>query len=360
VTVATLRGSPAEGAPAPEDPPDEDAVGPAAQRHRHPRWRIVLGITVVALLGVELDLAEPTVANALTSLGAAQPWWIAVAVLAEATSMDLFARMRRRLLAAAGVRVRMREALAASYVADAVHLTFPGGAAFSTAYTYRWMRERGAGAPAISWTFATGWLISTSALAVLAVAGSLLVGTGSGLMALVLDALLVAAAVAVVRGLRRRPDLPVVAGRRVLRWVNAVLRRPPTRGMDALERLGRQFRFVRPRARDWAAAAASGVGNWLFDVACLAASAAALGLHGVTLRPLLLAYAAGMAASGISLLPGGIGIVDTTMVLAMVAGGVPAVAALPAVLLYRLISLVAVVVAGWLIAAVRAGRAATR
>jgi uncharacterized membrane protein YbhN (UPF0104 family) len=64
--------------------------------------------------------------------------------------MDPFARLCRKLLTAAGVRGRMRDALAAAYVADAVHLTVPGGAAFSTAYAYRWMRERGAGAAVIT------------------------------------------------------------------------------------------------------------------------------------------------------------------------------------------------------------------
>jgi uncharacterized protein (TIRG00374 family) len=315
---------------------------------------------VFALLGAELDLAAPTLRGALTALGSAQPWWIATAALAEATSMDLFAGMRRRLLSAAGVRVRWREALAATYVANAVHLTVPGGAAFSTAYAYRWMRERGAGAAAATWTLVAGGLISTSALAALAVAGSLLVGAGSGLPALVLDAVLVVALVAGVHRLRRRPDLLLVAGRRLLLWVNAALRRPPTRGIDALEGLVGQLRLVRPGARDWTAAVAYGVGNWVFDVACLAASAAALGVRGVTLPLLLIAYTAGMAASGLSLLPGGIGVVDTAMVLAMVAGGVPAVAALPAVLLYRLISLVAVVAAGWLVVAVQGRRTGSR
>jgi uncharacterized protein (TIRG00374 family) len=70
----------------------------------------------------------------------------------------------------------------------------------------------------------------------------------------------------------------------------------------------------------------------------------------------VIAYAAGMAASGISVLPGGIGVVDTAMVLALVAGGIPAAAALPAILLYRLISLVGVTAAGWLAAAVHARR----
>jgi hypothetical protein len=148
----------------------------------------------------------------------------------------------------------------------------------------------------------------------------------------------------------------LAVGRRLLAWRNTLLRRPPTRGVDEFERLVGQLRLVRPGARDWTAAAAYGLGNWMFDVACLAASVAALGVRGVTLPLLVVSYTAGMAASGISLLPGGIGVVDTTMVLAMVAGGVPAVAALPAVLLYRLISLVAVVAAGWLVAAVHARR----
>jgi hypothetical protein len=329
---------------------------PDRRRRRHLRWRVVLGVSVVALLGAELVLAAPTLDGALTALGGAQPWWIAVAVLAEATSMDLFARMRRRLLAAAGVHVRMRDALAAVYVANAVHLTVPGGAAFSTAYAYRWMRERGAGAAPTTWTLVTGGLISTSALAGLAVTGSLLAGAGSGLPALVLEAVLMVALVVGAHRLHRRPNLELVAGRRLLVWVNAVLRRPPTRGVDALEGLVRQLRLVRPGARDWAAAAAYGVGNWVFDGACLAAAAAAVGTPGLSVHVLVIAYTAATAASGISLLPGGIGVLDTTMVLVMVAGGIPAAAALPAVLLYRLISLVAVVAAGWGVAAVQARR----
>jgi uncharacterized protein (TIRG00374 family) len=315
-----------------------------------------MGVAVVALLGAELVLAAPTLKGALTALGGAQPWWIGAAVLAEGTSMDLFARMRRRLLAAAGVRVRMRDALAATSVANAVHLTVPGGAAFSTAYAYRWMRERGAGPAAITWTLVAGGLISTSALAALAVVGSLLVGATSGLPLLVLDAVLIVALVAGARRFRRHPALLVVTGRRLLLRVNTVLRRPPTRGVDALERVVGQLRLVRPGARDWTAAAAYGVGNWVFDGACLAAAAAAVGTHGLSVHVLLIAYTAGMAASGLSLLPAGIGVVETAMVLAMVAGGIPAAAALPAVLLYRLISLVGVAAAGWLVVSVRGRR----
>jgi uncharacterized membrane protein YbhN (UPF0104 family) len=341
----------------PGTPPVGGTVpSPDARSRRGGRWRVALGAAVVALLGAELAFAAPTLTGALTALGGARPWWIATAVVAEATSMDQFARMRRRLLAAAGTRVRMRDAVAATYVADAVHLTVPGGAAFSTTYAYRWMRERGADAAAATWTLVAGGLISTSSLAALAVIGSLLVGATSGLPLLSLDVVLVAALVAGARRLRARPALLLLAGRRLLRRINAILRRPPTRGVVALEGLVRHLRMVRPGVRDWTAATAFGVGNWVFDIACLAAAAAAVGAPGLSLHVLLIAYTVGMAASGFSLLPGGIGVVDTVMVLAMVAGGIPAAAALPAVLLYRLISLVAVVAAGWGIAAVQARR----
>jgi uncharacterized membrane protein YbhN (UPF0104 family) len=312
-----------------------------------------MGVAVVALLGAEIVLAAPTLKGALAALGQAEPWWIAAAVLAEATSMYLFARMRRRLLAAAGVRVRMRDVVPATYVADAVHLSVPGGAAFSTAYAYRWMRERGAGAAAITWTLVAGGVISTSALGALAVAGSLLLHASTGLPALVLDVVLVGALAVGVRRLHRRPDLALAVGRRLLAWRNMLLRRPRTQGDDALERLVGQLGLVRPGARDWTAAGASGVGNWVFDAACLAAAALAVGTPGLSVPVLLIAYTAGMAASGISLLPGGIGVVEPAMVLAMVAGGIPAAAALPAVLLFRLISLAAVIAAGWLILAVQ-------
>jgi putative heme transporter len=313
-------------------------------------------VAVVVLLGVEVALGAPTLRGAATALGGAQPGWIAAAVLAEGASMDLFARLRRRLLAAAGIRVRLGDALAGVYAAGAVHLTVPGGAAVSTAYAYRWMRNQGAGAAAVTWTLAAGGVISTSALAAIAAAGSLLVGATSTLLTLVLDVVLVVALVVGVRRLRRRPDLAVVAGLHLLTWRNKLLRRPPAQGTDALNQLVSQLRLVRPGVRDWTAAVTYGVGNWLFDIACLAASAAALSVRGVTLPLLLLAYTAGMAASGISVLPGGIGVVDTAMVLTLVAGGIPAAAALSAILVYRLISLVGVAAAGWLVAAVHVRR----
>ena len=123
-------------------------------------------------------------------------------------------------------------------------------------------------------------------------------------MALAADVVLVAALAAVAWLLRRRPDLPLVAGRRLLLRATAVLRRAPDHGAVRLERWVGQLRSVRSGARDWAAALTYGSGNWVFDAACLAAAAAAVSTPGLTLPVLLIAYSTGMTAAGISVLSG--------------------------------------------------------
>jgi uncharacterized membrane protein YbhN (UPF0104 family) len=323
-----------------------------------PRGRRVarrLLIAAALVLGtVEAVLFGPTLRDAVTSLAQARTGWVAVAMLGAALSMSMFARSRRRLLAAAGVRVPARNALAAVYVANAMHVSLPGGAAFSTAYTYRWMRSWGASMPAATWTLASGGVVSSVTLAGLGISGSLLAGSGIGLAELAGTLASVVLLVVAMRGLRRRPEIALAIATWVLGWVNAVRRRPPSTGVAAMVETAAQLRTVRPSRRDWVMTTLLTIGNWAFDIGCLAACAAALGVSGLSLAGLLIAYTAGMAASGLSLLPGGIGVVDAAMVLALVAGGIPAAAALPAVLLYRLISLVGVVAAGWAVAAVQA------
>jgi putative heme transporter len=155
----------------------------------------------------------------------------------------------------------------------------------------------------------------------------------------------------------RRPERVVVVGRWVLTRANRVRHRHPAAGADVLDELLAQLRSVRPSGRDWTVATGFALLNWAFDAGRLAACAGALSVHGLTLPLLLVAYTAGMASSVLSLVPGGIGVVEAALVLALVAGGVPAAAALPAVLLYRLISLVGIVGAGWMVFAVQQLRA---
>lgn len=318
------------------------------------RVRLLGGVAVVALLVVEAVLVAPALDTAATSLANADTTWVALAALAVAASMVMFALTRRRLLRAAGVHATVRDSVAAALVANSLHATLPGGPAFSTAYNYRWMRGRGAGGAVATWCLVAGGLVSTASLVIIGLTASLLVGGGAGWTQVALEVFGLLTVGLIARELVRRPQPLVVAGRWAVRRVNRLRRRPADTGLTAWDELVAQLGAVRPRGRDWSAATGLALLNWALDVACLAACATALGVH-VTLPLLLVAYTAGMTTSGLSPLPGGIGVVDAALVLTFVAGGVPAAQALPVVVLYRLISLVGVVAAGWAVCAVQHG-----
>ncbi|NMI01910.1 lysylphosphatidylglycerol synthase transmembrane domain-containing protein [Pseudonocardia acidicola] len=337
----------------PDGAPSVDPGAAGAARRRAPRWRRVAGCLLALLLAVEVVLVAPSLNAAVQALSRPSLGWLTLAVLAAAASMSMFARVRRRLLRAAGVRTSLSGSVAAVYVANALHATLPGGAAFSTAYSYRWMRSRGASGPVATWNLVASGLVSTGTLVVVGLTGSLLAGGGrTSALHLILEVAGFLAAAVGARQLSRRPEWVLAAARWGLQRVNRILRRPAGSGAEALDDLVAQLRSVRPTGQDWASAGAFALLNWAFDLACLAACAAAVGVHGVTLPLLLVAYTAGMATSSLSLVPGGIGLVDAALVLTLVAGGIPAASALPAVVLYRLVSFVGVVAIGWVLYAV--------
>ena len=88
--------------------------------------------------------------------------------------------------------------------------------------------------------------------------------------------------------------------------------------------------------------------NWLADAAVLAVSIRATGAP-VPWRDLLLVYGSGIAAQSLNITPGGLGVAEGTLSLALIATGLRAGQALAAVLLYRLTGYRLVGSAGWLV-----------
>ena len=344
MATATLDQPVIEGASAATEPVRDRSTGGSVPRRRR---ATALTCAVVVLLGVDVVLVAPYLGTAVASLLQAVPGWAGLAGLSTAGSLTAFALVRRRLLRAAGVRVSTASSLASILVSNAFHVTLPGGVAFSTGYSYRWMREHGAAPTVAGSSLAINGLLSSACLIGLGLGASLLVG-GASWAGLLLHLVGVAALMLGARHAVRHPERTLAAAGSLLAVVNRLLRRPATTGIDRLADTVTQLRSVRPTARDWTAATGFALLNWVLDLACLALCARATGLPGLTLGALAAAYVAGMAASSLSLLPGGLGVVDAALVLGLVAGGSPA-AALPAVLLYRLISLLAVVVAGWVV-----------
>jgi len=102
---------------------------------------------------------------------------------------------------------------------------------------------------------------------------------------------------------------------------------------------------LRLTRRDAARVFAFSLLNWLLDMACL--GCAILALDGnVPWQKLVLVWAAGAGASAFHLTPGGLGVVEAALTLALVGAGMPAAIAIAAVVLYRAVSFWLVLLVG--------------
>jgi putative heme transporter len=309
--------------------------------------RLLMGCVLVAILIAETVLLWPYVARAATTLRRPEPWWSALAIAAEFVSMAAFARVQQRMLSTGGPRVPVCRMARLTYAANALSVTLPGGSALSSGYVFRRFRSWGASVSAAGFTVVASGLLSTVAFATLAVTCALLAGGGSLGSLLVLVVVATAAIAITLTGSRRGTDLMVRAAGRGLTKANRLLHRAPDAGLAAMQRFARELTSIKPRWRDWFVGLGFAALNWVADLACLFASCQAVGANGSTVVHVMAAYVAGMSVSSLSLLPGGFGVVDATMVFALTRGGVATMSATAAVVLYRLISFALNVALGW-------------
>jgi uncharacterized membrane protein YbhN (UPF0104 family) len=310
-----------------------------AQQASKSRWRwlryvLFALVTAVAVGALRGRLPDP--AEFLDALRAADWRWATLAVAAGLLSQFAYAEQQRRLLAAFDVHVPTWRALAMTYVRSALSMVLPAGSAASAAYAFQTYRRHGA-TPAIS---ATATLIS-AAVTVLSLV--LLYTAAWSLTATLIAAL--AATLFWLRGrthpkprpVRTSADLPTapagtrlrkILGRAVAPAVR-LIRRP------AVSQALRDARSVRPRT--WLAVLSAGVINWLLDMACLVLAAAAAHAE-IGWSRLALIYLAVQMVRQIPLTPGGIGLIETSMLAGLIAAGSPHITAAAVVLIYRLIS----------------------
>lgn len=129
--------------------------------------------------------------------------------------------------------------------------------------------------------------------------------------------------------------------------MNRISRRSPSHEFDRVDAFVAQMVMIRPRGRDWLAGVGLAAVNWIADVACFVMACHAVGISDLGPRTIVIAYAADAVVGAAPLLPGGIGLVEGALVVALVGGGIPFAAATAAVVTYRGISFVLVVVVGW-------------
>nr|ADE10240.1 putative membrane protein [Actinoplanes liguriensis] len=304
------------------EPPIAPAPPAAPGRSRRRRLGYLAFVLVAVVAVVTLRDRLPDPGEFLDALRAADWRWAALAVGAGVLSQIAYAEQQRRLLAAFGVRVPARRAIAMTYVRSALSMALPAGSAASAAYAFQVYRRHGATA-AIS---ATATLIST-VVTVMSL-GLLYAATWS------LTATVVAGLAVLLLWIYRTVRGPVPARAGVPRRLRVapiarLLQRP------AVAQALRGARSV--PARTWLTVTLAGVINWLLDMACLLLAADALHA-GLGWSRLALIYLAVQVVRQIPLTPGGIGLIETSMLAGLIAAGAPQVTAAGIVLIYRLIS----------------------
>jgi uncharacterized protein (TIRG00374 family) len=314
----------------------------------HNHWvRAVVGVVLAVVIAAEIAWLVPHVSDAADALAHPIWGWIGVALLAEWVSMVMFARLQRSMIQVGGVRVRLLRAIATSFAANAMSVTLPAGKIVSTAYLFRRMRSWGAGASLVTFGLVVTAALSAMALSVIALIGGTLAGHSPNPVLLVIEVLFVAAVGLTMRRLVSRPDLLLSLGSRTLHRINRLRHRDTEQGVSELRALLSELSTIRPSSGVWARGMAFAIVNWVTDLLCLFAACKAVGADGLSISVVVIAYAAGMTASSLPLLPGGLGVVDGALIVAFHQGGMSVALASAGVVLYRLISFVLVAAIGW-------------
>jgi uncharacterized membrane protein YbhN (UPF0104 family) len=272
---------------------------------------------------------------------------IGVAVLFEAASQLVFARIQRWLLRAGGVRLSSRTMVEITLAGNAIAATLPGGVAWEAAWAFGQLRRRGVTRFLRVWVFLVAGAISSFALFVVVAVGVEVAGN-RGPVADLRWAVLSLAAIPIVGILAAvvRRWRPVVLAEAKL--IDLVRRDIP--GGRRLLALGKSLRdrldAVHLTPLHWAMVLGLAILNWVFDCAVLVCSLLALHVH-VPWRGIFVIYGITQVAATFPITPGGLGVVEGSLAALLVAYGVHPQGAVATVVLYRIVSFWGVVPIGW-------------
>jgi putative heme transporter len=273
-------------------------------------------------------------------------YWLGVAAVAETGSIVAYAALQRRLLAAGHVHIGVVPLTGITFAGNAIENSLPAGPVFSAVFAFRQFRHRGADDVLATWTLVAATAMSQIALIILAGIGLAAAGgTGSAFNLVgVIVGMLVLAGLVLVAWNRRKLLARHLA--KPLSLFQRIFHRPHGDPHQLIERALERMAVVTPTRRDWGVALGMAMANWLLDVACLIVAFLAVGA-GVPWRALLLAYGAAQLAANLPITPGGLGVVEGSLTIALVAYGGGRDSTVAAVVLYRLISFWALLPIGW-------------
>ena len=320
------------------------SAGPGDRRkvpHRRHRVRAAFGLLGVGVLILVTLSRRHELLGSIASLVHLQWVWGIPAVALEWLSFSAFSRMQRVLLRSGGADVPERSMLAIVFAANAIATSTPlVGPELGAAYTFRRFKQRGVDSPSAGWVLLIGGVASWVGGIVVLALGALLSGNDVlGLFGAVTAAAgfgLVILGHRLARSVRLRWSIESVATR-LIQSILWLARRPIHDPTATTRRWVDRLALIRPSGWVWAGVGGLTVANWLSDAGVLAASIYAVG-GGVPWHALLLIYGSAVIIRSLGVTPGGLGLVEATLCVGLVATGVHVKTALAAVLLYRFIS----------------------
>jgi uncharacterized protein (TIRG00374 family) len=275
-------------------------------------------------------------------------WWALPAVAFELLSYVAFAAMQWELFTAGHLRPPWWPLVKLTFASQSLTNSLPAGNAVATVYGFRWFRRFGADNTLAAWALAGTLVASMVSLSLVAVIGLAMAADSASSYDLV-PVLLVVFAITVAVGslfVYERPLKWVV--RSGLRLSVAVTGRPRGDVHDQIRRIMAWMTAVRLSPGQIGRIVGFGTVNWLLDCACFAMMFRAIDAP-IPWAGLLLAYGAGQLAATLPITPGGLGVVEGSITIALVAFGGAESSTVDAVLLYRLISFWLILVLGWLV-----------
>jgi hypothetical protein len=328
--------------------------GAGGERHL-PRWvvtawpvaRIVIGFVLVGL-AVWVLSSKGSELSGFTGVFKTLDWWWALPAFAvEILSYACFAMMQRELLRAGHLQPPWWTLFKLTFGSQALTNSLPVGNALASVYGFRWFRRFGADNTLAVWALAgtlIGAMVSLSLVAVIGLGLATDAGASYDLVPVLIGVFAVTLALGSLF-VYERPLHWVVSGG--LRLSVALTGRP--RG-DRAQRIGEIMSWLTAVRLSWTQTGRIvtwGTFNWLLDCACFAMMFLAIGAP-IPWKGLLLAYGAGQLAASLPITPGGLGVVEGSITVALVAFGGPEASTAYAVLLYRILSFWMILVIGWL------------
>ncbi|HEU0054854.1 MAG TPA: YbhN family protein [Longimicrobium sp.] len=338
-----------ENRPPPFDPVEprwaEEVAEYEAEEAKRPRPHWIRWVLIVVLLGLAIHLLLPQLASLRETtrvLRTMRPWAVGLAVASELLSYMALGYMMRRIVGLTGQVLTLNRAFGVTLAAGSVGLV-AGGLAGTGGSSYRWLRDAGIRAEG---ALLAGWLptlLNAGVMALFALVGMgelLLAGRVTLAMGITFGlsfGLLLAVAVTLLWATRHRDGAKRLAWRLQCR-VARLRRRPEPEAEQSgatLDRLYDAFHVL--KTRGWKGPVIGAILGVLFDMTAMGLLFLAAG-HPLSPGKLLAGYAFPLLIGKVAVVPGGLGVVEATMIALYSGFGVPTATAVTVVLAFRVIA----------------------